>query len=133
MKKYMKWLAVVAIGLTVAFTVLADPILYEWDTDVDSGDYDDYANWISSGSGYPDDDNDQAVIQGKINNPREIHLIDECILDLTLSKKINFDSQDQGGNTLSIEGELTINGAANNDTEIVLSSTTTIQTTASCP
>ena len=107
--------------------------LYTWDTDYASGDWDDSTRWISLG-GYPDDNNDQAVIEGRGINPRDISLVTVCIADLTLSKKINFDSTPGGSKTLSIQGGgLTINSTATKDAVIVLTDGAKIETVGTCP
>ncbi|RJP31844.1 MAG: hypothetical protein C4547_14865 [Phycisphaerales bacterium] len=127
------WVLIIGIGMAVALVALANPVLFEWDTDVGAGDYDDATNWISSGTGYPDDDNDQAVIQGKPSNYRVINLVDACILDLTLSKNIEFHSKNSGTYTLSAEGGITINGTSTQEAIIVLDTDTTIKTVAASP
>ncbi len=134
MKKAWITLSLLLVACLTVVALAADLTLYTWDTDYDSGNWDDPTRWISTGSGYPDDNTDWAVIQGKNFNPREIHLVTVCINSLTLSKKIDFDSTDEDGNTLSIQGGgLTINSTSNRDAVIVLTDDAVIETVGTCP
>ena len=133
MKKIGMMFVVLLGACFVVVALAADLTLYTWDTDYDSGNWDDPTRWISTGSGYPDGNTNWASIQGKNLNPRQISLTTECIAQLTLSKKIDFDSKDQGGNTLLVAGELTITGTTNKKAVIVVSDDAVIKTVATCP
>jgi len=125
-----KCVLVAALTLGVVGTALAvDTDNFEWDPQYNSGNWNE-DKWINSGgASYPNGIAHNVIIEGRSNPVRAISLIDADVGNLTLHKKeITFDSVDQGGNTISVNGAVVIDSPQGNDTEIVLTDEAAIDT-----
>jgi len=113
-----KYVGAAGVTLGVVGVALAvDTYNFEWDTQYLTGEWDE-DKWIASQGApqYPNGSAHNVRIEGNEGTPRTISLIDADVGHITLAfDELTFDSVDAGGNTISINGVVTLTATGDDD------------------